>query len=50
MYLRISRSPLVGHIYIYIYIFFVLGKIPVRVTSPGFELTSKRQKVSRLPN
>ena len=25
------------------------GKIPVRVTAPGFELTSQRQKVSRLP-
>ena len=26
-----------------------LGKIPVRVTAPRFELTSQRQKVSRLP-
>ena len=35
---------------IYIYIFFFLwGKIPVRVTAPGFEVTSQRQKVSRLP-
>ena len=26
-----------------------IGKIPVRVTAPGFELTFQRQKVSRLP-
>ena len=25
------------------------GKIPVRVAAPRFELTSQRQKVSRLP-
>ena len=28
--------------------FFLWGKIPVRVTTPRFELTSQRQKVSRL--
>ena len=31
------------------FFFFLLGKIPVRVTAPRFELTSQRQKVSRLP-
>ena len=30
-------------------LFFLCGKIPVRVTAPRFELTSQRQKVSRLP-
>ena len=29
--------------------FFMRKKIPVRVTTPRFELTSQRQKVSRLP-
>ena len=28
---------------------FLRGKIPVRVTTPRFELTFQRQKVSRLP-
>ena len=37
VYLRIDRSPLVGR------------KNPVRVSAPRFELTSQRQKVSRLP-
>ena len=40
LYPRSNRSPLVGH---------DVRKIPVRVTAPRFELTSKRQKVSRLP-
>ena len=31
------------------FFFFLWGKIPVRVTTPRFELTSQRQKVSRLP-
>ena len=27
----------------------IVGKVPVRVTTPRFELTSQRQKVSKLP-
>ena len=33
----------------FFFFFFWRRKIPVRVTSPRFELTSQRQKVSRLP-
>ena len=33
----------------FLFIFCVRRKIPVRVTAPRFELTSQRQKVSRLP-
>ena len=40
VYRRNSCAPLVGH---------NVGKIPGRVTAPRFELTSQRQKVSRLP-
>ena len=36
---------------VFYFLFFIFwwGKIPVRVTAPGFELTSQRQKVSKLP-
>ena len=49
----LRRSPLVGCFQI-VFVFFLCvcvcgGKIPVRVTPPSFELTSQRQKVSRLP-
>ena len=40
----LNRSPDVG-----IYLFIFGGKIPVRVTTPRFELSSQRQRVSRLP-
>ena len=36
-------------IFIFIFSFFLWGKIPVRVTTLRFELKSQRQKVSRLP-
>ena len=53
VYPRINRSPLVGHDFIYLFlfytVFFLRGKIPVRVTTPRFELASQRQKVLRLP-
>ena len=39
----------VGHNAFILYFYFLRGKIPVRVTPPKFELTSQRQKVSRLP-
>ena len=39
VYERINRSPLLGHIYKSIYFF----------STPGFELASQLQKVSRLP-
>ena len=38
---------LLGMIFV-ILLFFLQGKIPVRVTAPIFELTSQRQKISRL--
>ena len=44
VYPRINRSPLVGHV-----LFCFREKILVRVTALRFELTSQRQKVSRLP-
>ena len=48
VYPRIKRSPLIGHICLYIYFYFFLrGKIPVRVTAPRFELTSQRRHILR---
>ena len=35
--------------FIYLFIYLLWRKIPVRVTAPKFELTSQRQNVSRLP-
>ena len=43
--LRFNRSPLLGTFY-----FIFVRKIPVRVTTPRFELMSQRQKISRLPS
>ena len=40
---QINRSPLVGHFFFFFP--FLSGKIPVRVTAPGFELMSQGQKV-----
>ena len=34
---------------IFFFFFLCVSKIPVRVTAPGFKLTSRRQKASRLP-
>ena len=44
VYPRINHFPLVG-----LFFFFCEEKSPARVTAPRFELTSQRQKVSRLP-
>ena len=43
----INRPLLVGHYFLFYFIWW--GKVPLRVTAPGFELTSQRQKVSMLP-
>ena len=40
---------LLGMIFVILLFLFLRGKIPVRVTAPIFELTSQRQKISRLP-
>ena len=40
---------LLGMIFVIWLFLFLRGKIPVRVTAPIFELTSQRQKISRLP-
>ena len=40
-----NRSPFVGHFFFFFFFFFCGEKSRL----PGFELTSQRQKVSRLP-